>query len=201
MDRVTQYIENFSENNDEFSDSMCQAATSCKEKLENYYDVTSDGCTVATVLDPRLKLEYYKAFENQEGHTNSLEIKQKAKYAATHDSAAAPATKATGFVQSIFKKRKITPQSELDEYLNQPTVDATIQPLNWWKSNELMFPTLSKMAKDYLAIPGTSASSERLFSSGRQLITDFRCSLSPATIQACMCLKGWLKAEKHEEKN
>ncbi len=44
------------------------------------------------------------------------------------------------------------------------------------------------MARDYLAVPGTSSPSERAFSGGRQLITDFRCSLKGVTITACMLL-------------
>jgi hypothetical protein len=48
------------------------------------------------------------------------------------------------------------------------------------------------MARDYLAVPGTSTPSERAFSGGRQLITDFRCSLlKGGTITACMLLKNW----------
>jgi hypothetical protein len=49
------------------------------------------------------------------------------------------------------------------------------------------------MARDYLAIPGTSASSERLFSSGKNLITKNRNSLQEDTIQAHECLKSWIK--------
>jgi hypothetical protein len=43
-------------------------------------------------------------------------------------------------------------------------------------------------ARDYLAIPGTSASSERLFTSGKLMITETRSRLSASTIQACQCL-------------
>jgi len=65
--------------------------------------------------------------------------------------------------------------------------------LNWWKNKSKMYPNLSKMARDYLAIPGTSTLSERLFSSGKHLVSDTRNSLSPTTIQACQCLKSWEK--------
>lgn len=54
------------------------------------------------------------------------------------------------------------------------------------------FPKLFKMARDYLAVPGTSTPSERA-SGGRQLITDFRCRLQGETITACMLLKNWIK--------
>jgi hypothetical protein len=49
------------------------------------------------------------------------------------------------------------------------------------------------MARDYLAIPATSASSERLFSSGKNLITDNRNCLAEDTIEAVECLKNWMK--------
>ncbi len=65
--------------------------------------------------------------------------------------------------------------------------------LDYWKINSDRFPNLSRMARDYLAVPGTSTPSERAFSGGRQLITDFRCSLSGETITACMLLKNWLR--------
>ncbi len=44
----------------------------------------------------------------------------------------------------------------------------------WWKLNSVKYSNLSRMARDYLAIPWTSASSERLFSSGKELITNKR---------------------------
>ena len=66
-----------------------------------------------------------------------------------------------------------------------------IDVLNWWKNKSKLYPNLSKMARDYLAIPATSTSSERLFSSGKHLISDTRNSLSSRTIQACQCLKSW----------
>jgi len=64
----------------------------------------------------------------------------------------------------------------------------------WWKVNSKTYPNPARMARDYLAIPGTSASSERLFSSGKLTISETRNSLSGTTIQACQCLKSWYKS-------
>jgi hypothetical protein len=63
--------------------------------------------------------------------------------------------------------------------------------LDYWKINSARFPNLSRMTRDYLAVPGTSTPSERAFSGGRQLITDFRYRLKGETITACMLLKSW----------
>jgi hypothetical protein len=60
--------------------------------------------------------------------------------------------------------------------------------------NSKKYPNLSRMARDYLAIPGTSASSERLFSSGKLTISETRSRLSASTIQACQCLQSWFKS-------
>ena len=50
------------------------------------------------------------------------------------------------------------------------------------------------MAKDYLAIPATSAPVERVFSGGTDLVIQKRCSLKGETIHEIMYLKSWLKA-------
>jgi hypothetical protein len=47
------------------------------------------------------------------------------------------------------------------------------------------------MAKDYFAIPATSASSERCFSKARQLLPYTRGRLGPEKIQEQMLLDSW----------
>ena len=44
-------------------------------------------------------------------------------------------------------------EDELDTYLAQP-VEATADPLKWWTERAAIFPRLSRMARDYLSIPG-----------------------------------------------
>jgi uncharacterized protein DUF4413 len=36
------------------------AAATCKEKLEEYYNKTNKTCLIATILDPRFKIQYYE---------------------------------------------------------------------------------------------------------------------------------------------
>jgi hypothetical protein len=47
----------------------------------------------------------------------------------------------------------VTPQDELDIYLGSDT-EETDDPIGWWIDNAYRFPTLSRMALDYLNIPG-----------------------------------------------
>lgn len=44
-------------------------------------------------------------------------------------------------------------RDELDEYLESPLVP-TKDALAWWHTNRARFPRLSRMALDYLSIPG-----------------------------------------------
>ncbi len=46
------------------SDFKVDAAKAALMKLSRYYDISSELCTVATVLDPRLKLEFYMSDKN-----------------------------------------------------------------------------------------------------------------------------------------
>ena len=47
------------------------------------------------------------------------------------------------------------------------------------------------MARDYLAIPASSAASERAFSAGGNMITNKRASLVPKTVRIAQCLRSW----------
>ena len=73
-----------------------------------------------------------------------------------------------------FKKATIEGINEFITYVNSPTNNTDINPLEQWKINESQYPHLAKIAQDYLAIPATSVSSEQCFSICKNLITDNR---------------------------
>lgn len=54
-----------------------------------------------------------------------------------------------------------------------------------------MYPIVAQIARDYLAIPATSAASERVFSNGSDIITKKRNRLSPSTVRYLLCLRDW----------
>ena len=67
--------------------------------------------------------------------------------------------------------------------------------------HQIQFPCLTQMARDYLAIPAISVSSERLFSSGGNMLTDKRCKLALKTLRASLCLKSWIQGSLKEKIN
>ncbi|KAF4525106.1 hypothetical protein B566_EDAN006328 [Ephemera danica] len=68
-------------------------------------------------------------------------------------------------------------KDEVESYLRL-ACDESSDPLSWWRENYRSLPNLSKLAKKYLCIQGTSVPSERVFSCGGNVITDNRASLT-----------------------
>jgi hypothetical protein len=59
-------------------------------------------------------------------------------------------------------------KSEVEIYLKLPDAHMEEDILKWWPRHKALLPNLSRMARQYLGIPATSASCERVFStSGR----------------------------------
>jgi hypothetical protein len=65
--------------------------------------------------------------------------------------------------------------------------------LSSMKDHSHQFPTISRIARDVLAIPGAISPVERLFSKSRHLCTDQRSSLAAATVTQSMCAKLWIR--------
>lgn len=64
---------------------------------------------------------------------------------------------------------------ELTRYLSAP-VERTLNPLLWWIEKQTIYPRLSRMARDYLCIPGKSVSMVRYISNMLYLFSNFyRC--------------------------
>jgi hypothetical protein len=98
-------------------------------------------------------------------------------------------------------------RSEIDRYLSTDVEDVR-DAVMWWTERKSMFPILSRMALDYLTIPGecshrrhfplvsqrfpaTSVDVERVFSRGRLVLSHTRSRLATQTIRAVLCLGPW----------
>jgi len=70
---------------------------------------------------------------------------------------------------------------EYHAYKLEPQLAAAKDVLDFWRTNEDKYPRLASMAKQYLAVPASSAAVERLFSSVGLVKTDDRENLLDST--------------------
>lgn len=78
---------------------------------------------------------------------------------------------------------------ELVDYLQYKCpVDTNLDLIDWWNSRRNDFPKLSKFALNIHSIPASSIPSERLFSTGGNLITEKRTRLNPDSIENILIL-------------
>jgi len=74
----TSTSENENEQDKIWSKLIKDASTKCKKKLLEYYNKTNDSYLISIILDPRLKLQYYK--DQEWGEQLIGEIQQKLVY-------------------------------------------------------------------------------------------------------------------------
>jgi hypothetical protein len=80
-------------------------------------------------------------------------------------------------------------ETELNAYMRVQQVANDTDPLMWWKQHQEEFPRLARMARQYLAVPASSASPERLFSSVGLVKSDLRGRLLDTTLIDVMWAK------------
>ena len=88
-----------------------------------------------------------------------------------------------------FANMVVPGSDELDAYFGLPQaqhVDKSgeeFDVLEWWKKHADVFPNLSKMARQYLAMPASSAGVERLFSAAGRMHSSFRKNTKEDTLE------------------
>ncbi|KAJ8651460.1 hypothetical protein O0I10_012978 [Lichtheimia ornata] len=85
---------------------------------------------------------------------------------------------------------------ELKEYVAERSLPPMVtkdkpQELLFWESAATRWPSSSRMAARYLAIPATSTPSKRCFSATRLMLPHTRNRLAPDTIKQLMLLGSW----------
>jgi len=199
MDGIEDFVDTHSE-----SKAIVEAAEAAKEKIKMYYK-KGDAAVypVATVLDPRFKLEYHRV-HNWEPEWMNLAKDNVERALSMYPMPAAqdaPANgrgepKGTQAERMMAKRPRIDPPDELHDYLTSRPAVAKVDVLQWWKTNCIAYPRLSEVARDYLAVPATGAPVERVFSGGTDMVSPKRGCLAADTIRACLCLKSWLRFPK-----
>ncbi|XP_040278276.1 E3 SUMO-protein ligase ZBED1-like [Bufo bufo] len=87
-------------------------------------------------------------------------------------------------------------EEEMENYCKAPPLPLTEDPLNWWREHEVIFPLLSRLSKQYLCIPGTSVSAERVFSTAGDVVTAKRSALKPDHVDQLVFLQKNLHVPK-----
>jgi len=79
---------------------------------------------------------------------------------------------------------------ELRQFLSQPVIQRTDDPITYWHQAKMVYPNLYKIAIKYLSIVGTSVPSERLFSKAGNILTEKRSRLSSERLSKLIFLSS-----------
>lgn len=203
MDRITSQL-NY-ETGKAYHPSLAAAIKLARKKMDRYYSLTDSSSTyrIAMVLHPGMKLQYFHNQNWEEEWIEEAKCLVQEEYAARYEKISEESnvmprmttkTKPNdGFAS--FGDLSVTTHtrpSEIQEYLKS-AVENVKDPLGWWVDNKHVYPKLHRMALDYLSIPATSTSVERVFSQGRHLLPFSRNSLSPSSIRAFLCFGSWAR--------
>nr|GMD96902.1 zinc finger BED domain-containing protein RICESLEEPER 2-like [Ipomoea batatas] len=99
-------------------------------------------------------------------------------------------------INKLYLKEKNKLKQVLTIILEQPCYEMKfyqdLDVLNYWKGRVQGYPILSCMARDLLAIPITTVTSESAFSIGARVLTKYRSCLLPEKVQTLIYTRNWL---------
>ena len=126
---------------------------------------------------------------------NSLEVTPMSPTTASIQAAMDAEEARLGTTDEASGELMATLRQEMDQYLSKRRLTMTkdSNPLSWWKDNHRLFPNLAAIAKQYLAVQASSASSERMFSKANILIDWKRSRMDPQIVTRVMFLLGNLE--------
>ncbi|KAG6532152.1 hypothetical protein ZIOFF_005990 [Zingiber officinale] len=80
-------------------------------------------------------------------------------------------------------------KSQLEMYLDEPRSKRTssINVLEFWRSQQFIYPELAKLARDVLVVPVSTVASESTFNLGGRILDQYRSSMSPQVVEALIC--------------
>ncbi|KAL4357179.1 hypothetical protein AHAS_Ahas09G0160800 [Arachis hypogaea] len=73
--------------------------------------------------------------------------------------------------------------------------------LGYWKNIGVKYPTLQKIARDFLAIPISTVASESAFSTGGRVIHPHRNKLDCELVEALICTQHWIHSSGKSTNN
>ncbi|KAJ3707570.1 hypothetical protein LUZ61_011275 [Rhynchospora tenuis] len=105
-----------------------------------------------------------------------------------------------GLKSLLAEKNTAEPlKSELEQYLTEPldatALDASFDILAWWKLKVTVYPVMARLARDILAVPASTVTSESTFSTSGRTLSTVRNSLNNESLQALICAQDWLRCK------
>lgn len=153
---------------------------------------------IATILNPALKLNYFKEHKYSQATINNINETVSDYFSENYETSSDTTENAEELEDELYahiykRSTKETVSKELERYLSLPLSPAKVtDTLAYWKAMEGELPCMSKMARDVFGVQTASVAVERDNSAGADVVTSSRCSLKGEAVQASMCLKRWL---------
>lgn len=185
------------ENEDTIVQTLKQTlASEIKRRFSLEWDSTESVLLeqIASFLDPRFKDLDHEVLSNHEAIRSKIkQIINQNNYLEPNEITTASQeqqNKHRSDLEYIFginnEENDLT--KEFQNYLAEPQLRFTLDPLEWWKTRYSKYPTIGKLAKKYMAITATSVSAERCFSTAGNIVTRKRASLSPENVNLLVFL-------------
>ena len=96
-------------------------------------------------------------------------------------------------VQTVAERKTAEVKDEVARLQRQPSLPFDANPLIWWKEHAIDYKYLAPFARAILAIPASSAPSERVFSIAGLTLTSNRGRLDSGVVEDIVFLKGCYK--------
>ena len=113
----------------------------------------------------------------QDEPTNALHFIQQ--FAGPGERSGADAPASTGTSRTDLEAKVEMAMQQFELYLTEPAVEASVNPLAWWKRGSTRFYLLLPLVKKYLCIPCSSAPVESIFSTAGFVARKRRAALTP----------------------
>ena len=202
-------------------------AKKLKENLEVRFPAKGTDCEIycqANYLNPKYRGIHLMAEDKLEEVKRAMEAEWKQKQADEEVSAEAASLDQNVLPAKLsptsqlrlklgtrveYRRHQKTSQirKEMDRYESFSTVEKQASVLSWWKRMTNALPILSEFARSVLAIPASSAKSERVFSKGGNIVTVKRTRLNPKKVEKILIIqenkkrvKEFLKKTTYEVK-
>ncbi|XP_034597554.1 putative AC transposase [Setaria viridis] len=208
MDHVFELIKMC--HNSSHQEWLKNVASNMSETADNFISEAYSIYTfTAAILDPRIKGELIPETLNSASNLEDARNHFVRDYSNTFQAVgnghgAQDTTEEAGafsFAEEIIRKRRrvsmTTAADELSQYLAEPPAPISTDALEWWRGHSSRYPRLSLMARDFLAIQGTSMDPEELFTSKGDNIHKQQYCLPLSSMQATMCVKSWMQSGYH----